>query len=205
MKKTIWQPLVLGVVLGLLAGISSITGLLFIVPSTIDIGNAIGFWMTLLLLSASLGGPLAGVTAVILLITISAFFGPAEMKVIIGDPANFWTNMLVVGILMVIVGFVYRLIFERVKMPARLLPWAGVVIFVYILNSPANITVQSYIKGEPSVLPDILGSYRTYISQAIFDIFFTSLFFIALPERYRKPQWYESQQAPDRSGEIPDE
>ena len=109
------------------------------------------------------------------------------MREIIGDPVNFWTNMFVVGILMVIVGLAYRWIFERVKMPARLLPWAGVVIFVHILNSPANIAVQSYIKGESGILPEILASYKTYIPQAIFDIFFTCLVFIALPERYRKP------------------
>ena len=205
MKKTIWRPLVLGGILGLLAGISTVSGLSFIVPSTIDTDNAIGFFMILLLLAAALGGPLAGAIASSLLITITAFFGSAEMREIIGDPVNFWTNMFVVGILMVIVGLAYRWIFERVKMPARLLPWAGVVIFVHILNSPANIAVQSYIKGESGILPEILASYKTYIPQAIFDIFFTSLVFIALPAPYRKPLWYESKKAPDRNDEIPDE
>ena len=85
---------------------------------------------------------------------------------------------------MVLVGFAYRLIFERVKMPARLLPWAGIVIAVYIINSPASITVQSYLQGDLEVLPRILFSYKTYIPQAIFDIFITSLIFIALPASF---------------------
>ena len=51
MKKTIWQPLVLGVVLGLLAGIATVTGLSFLTPGITD--NAIGFYVTLFLLAAA--------------------------------------------------------------------------------------------------------------------------------------------------------
>ena len=204
MRKTIWQPLVLGVVLGLLAGTATVTGLSFIVPGT-DVSNAIGFFMTLLLLSAALGGPLAGAIASTLLIAISTFFGPPDMKEILSDPRIFWSNIIVVGMLMVLVGFAYRLIFERVKMPARLLPWAGIVIAVYIINSPANITVQSYLQGDLEVLPSILFSYKTYIPQAIFDIFITSLIFIALPASFIRPLWYESKQSPDQNGKTPNE
>ena len=53
MAKTMWQPLVLGLVFGLLAGIASITGFLFIVPDA-DTDNAAGFYMTLLLPAAAL-------------------------------------------------------------------------------------------------------------------------------------------------------
>jgi hypothetical protein len=161
--------------------------------------------MTLLLLSAALGGPLAGATASTFLITISTFFGPPDMQAVLSDPRIFWSNLLVVGMLMVLVGFAYRLIFERVKMPARLLPWAGIVIAVYIINSPANITVQSYLQGDLEVLPSILFSYKTYIPQAIFDIFITSLIFIALPASFIRPLWYESKQAPDQNGKTPNE
>jgi len=58
MKKTIWRPLVLGVVSGLLAGIATVTGLSFLTPGSTN--NTIGFYMTLFLLAAALGGPLAG-------------------------------------------------------------------------------------------------------------------------------------------------
>ena len=61
MKKIIWQPLVLGIVLGSLAGISMVTGLTFLTPGIAT--NVIGFFVTLLLLSAALGGPLAGIIA----------------------------------------------------------------------------------------------------------------------------------------------
>ena len=192
MNKTIWQPLVLGIVLGSLAGISLITGLTFLTPGIAT--NAIGFYVTLLLLSAAIGGPLAGIVASILMITVSALFGSPEIKAVIGIPAIFWSNLLMLGIIETLVGLGYRFIFERLKMPVRLLPWAGIVIAYYLLNSPISITLQYFLLGDPlsEVLPAVLYSYQIYFPQAIFDIFITSLIFIALPTRYLRPLWFET-------------
>ena len=194
MKKTIWQSLVLGIVLGSLAGISLITGLTFLTPGLAT--NAIGFYVTLLLLSAALGGPLAGIVASILMITNSALFGSPEIKAVIGIPAVFWSNLLMLGIIETLAGLGYRFIFERLKMPVRLLPWAGIVIVYYLLNSPISLTLQYFLLGDPlsEVIPAILYSYQTYIPQAVFDIFITSLIFIALPSRHLRPLWYEKPQ-----------
>jgi len=131
MKKTIWQPLVLGVALGLLAGIATVTGLSFLTPGIT--ANAIGFYVTLFLLAAALGGPLAGATAPAVFVIVSALFGSPEMKEIITIPAVFWSNLLALGTTVALVGFAYRLIFERVKMPVRLLPWAGLIISLVFL------------------------------------------------------------------------
>ena len=190
MKKTVWQPLVFGLVFGLLAGLGVITDLSFIVSSK-NTDNIIGFWMTLSLLASALGGPLAGVIASILLVTISNFYGPPEMQAIVYDPVSFWTNIFVLGMLMALVGFAYRFIFERVKMPQRILWWVGIVILVHVVNIPANLILQYYFNNETGVLPVILSVYKIYIPQAIFDIFITSLVFIALPVRYTRPLWYE--------------
>ena len=81
-------------------------------------------------------------------------------------------------------------------MPARLLFWAGIVIIVYVIIAPANLIMQYYFQNETGVLPAILGVYRVYLPQAIFDIFFTSLVFIAMPTRYRRPLWIEMHPAP---------
>ena len=190
MKKTVWQPLVIGVLLGLLAGIATASGLSFITPG-INIENAIGVWMTLILLSAALGGPLAGTIASTLFVIIATLLGPPDMKEILSDPVNFWSNLIVVGIIMIVVGFVYRFIFERSKMPTRLLFWAGIVIAVYIIISPITISFQFYLHGEAGVLPAIMSSYGIFLPQAIFDIIITSLVFVALPARYARPLWYE--------------
>jgi len=190
MKKTIWLPLVLGTTFGLLAGLGVITDLSFIVSST-NTDNIIGFWMTLSLLASALGGPLSGVIASILLVIISNFYGPPEMQAIVFDPMSFWTNIFVLGMLMALVGFAYRFIFERVKMPQRILWWIGIVILVHVVNIPANLILQHYFNNETGVLPIILSVYKIYIPQAFFDIFITSLVFIALPVRYTRPLWYE--------------
>ena len=191
MDKTLWQPLVLGIVLGSLAGISLVTGLTFLTPGLAT--NAIGFYATLLLLSAALGGPLAGSIASTLMIIISALFGSPEIKAVIAIPAVFWANVLTLAIIETLAGFGYHFIFDRLKMPARLLPWAGIVIVYYLLNSPTSITLQYYLLGKPlsEVAPAVLYSYQTYISQAVFDILITSLVFTALPARYLRPLWYQ--------------
>ena len=213
MKKTIWQPLALGTLMGTLAGIATVTGLSFLTPGIT--ANAVGFYGTLLLLSAALGGPLAGGIAATLFLIISALFGSPDMKAVITIPTVFWSNLLALGTFVALVGFAYRFIFERLKMPARLLPWAGIVIAYYLLVSPASITLQNILGDTASqILPEVLYSYETYIPQAIFDIFITSLVFIALPARYTRPLWYEPKRTrkqdgrtgkgawPDRSGEF---
>ena len=127
MKKTIWLPPLIGVAFGLLAGIAMISGLSFMLSST-EASNAVGFYMALFLLSAALGGPLADALASTICVFFVAWFGPLDMKEVLSDPVTFWSNVFVTGTLLVVVGFAYRLIFERVKMPRRLLPWAGIVI-----------------------------------------------------------------------------
>jgi hypothetical protein len=112
--------------------------------------------------------------------------------------------MLVVGTLVALVGLAYRLIFERTKMPVRLLLWAGIVIVMYIINSPANLVLQYYLYGEVGVLPAILGAYRVYVPQAIFDIVFTSLVFIALPSSYTRPLWYEPAKVLEQTDKVLD-
>jgi hypothetical protein len=195
MNKTVWRPLVFGTALGMLAGIAAVTDLTFIVPAA-GATNVVGFYMTLLLLAAALGGPLAGALASTLSIAIPALLGPPDMVEIWSDPVVLWTNLLVVGTVVALAGFAYRLIFARVKMPARLLLWAGVVIGVYVVITPANLVLQHYLHGEVGVLPVVLNTYRVYIPQAICDILFTSLVFVALPARYRRPLWITEQRAP---------
>ena len=203
MKKTIWRPLMLGIIFGLLAGIATATGLTFLTPGVTD--NAIGFYVTLFLLAAALGGPLAGGIAPALMIIISAYFGPPEMIEIITVPAVFWSNLVSLVITVVLVSLAYRMIFERLKMPMRLLAWAGIIIAYYFISIPASIIPQYLLLGDPpsEILPAVLYGYQTYVPQAIFDIFFTSLVFIALPIRYRRPLWYGLQPIPPIAEEKP--
>lgn len=196
-KKTIWQPLVLGLVLGLLAGIATVTGLSFFVIDFTDNTLTIGFYASLFLLAAALGGPLSGVVASTLWVVIGATYGTPDMKEVITIPAIFWSNVFALGTTVALTGFSYRMIFERFKMPIRLLPWVGIVLAFYIIALPASLTPQYVFLGSSTsdILPAIRSAYATYFPQAIFDIFFTSLVFIALPVRYSRPLWIELQSA----------
>jgi len=105
-----------------------------------------------------------------------------------------------------LVGLAYRTIFERVKMPARLLVWAGIVIACYVIGLPSSLIPQDYLLGDPpsDILPAVLYSYQTYIPQAIFDILITSLVFMALPSSHTRPLWYEPIKALEQNDGIPD-
>jgi len=198
MKKTIWQPLVIGLVCGALAGIAIVTGLSFLTPGVTD--NTIGFYGSLLLLAAALGGPLAGAIATLILVIVSTLFGPPDMAAILSDPINFWSNLLAVGTTVILVGFAYRIIFERLKMPVRLLAWAGIVIAYYVILIPASLFPQYFLSGEPlSEIPSAIQyGYKIYAPQAIFDIVITSLVFVALPSAHLHPLWYESKNTPEQ-------
>jgi hypothetical protein len=199
-KKTTWRPLILGVSLGLLAGITTAAGLSFLTPGITD--NAIGIYATLLLLAAALGGPLAGFVAASIMVIISTLFGPPDMQAVLSDPITFWSNLFAVGTAVALVGIAYRLIFKRLKMPGRLVAWAGIVIAYYALIVPSSIIPQYLLHGNlaSEILPAVQYTYKIYFPQAIFDIFITSLVFIALPSTYTRPLWYVPKKALESNG-----
>lgn len=200
MKKTIWRPLVLGILLGVLAGTSIAAGLSFLTLEITD--NTIGFHMVLLLLAAALGGPWAGALASTLLVIISALFGGSYARAILSDPVSFWPNVIALGIALAVVGLAYRLIFERMRGPTRLLTWAGIVLVSYALLVPTSTIPQYVLNGEPTseILPAVLYGYRTYLPQAAFDIVISILVFIALPAANTRPPWNEPSTAAKRDG-----
>jgi hypothetical protein len=125
------------------------------------------------------------------------------MKAVLSDPIAFWSNLLAVGTTVALVGFAYRLIVMRVKMPVRMLAWAGIVIGYYAINVPSSIIPQYLLRGNPGseILPAVLYGYETYFPQAIFDILITSLVFVALPSAYTRPLWYGLKKAQEQTTE----
>ena len=136
MKKTIWQPVVLGLAIGLLAGIAMAVGLSISVPDSAGGINIVGFHMALFLLSAAIGGPVAGAITPITSLITAILFGPPDLRAAILDPLSFWTNSFVMGAFMALIGIGYRAIFEHMKMPARLLIWIGIILAHYALHPP---------------------------------------------------------------------
>ena len=197
MKKTIWQPVILGLAMGLLAGIAMAVGLSISVPDSAGGINIVGFHMALFLLSAAIGGPVAGAITPITSLVTAILFGPSDLRTALLDPLSFWTNSFVMGAFMALIGIGYRAIFERVKIPARLLPWIVIILAHYALHAPILEFTQT---GRVNFLRSMIGSLDFYTVQILFDIFFTSLVFIALPASFAHPLWYGAKKAADQNG-----
>lgn len=193
MKKTIWMPVALGLAMGTLAGVATVTGLSILIVDVTENSNSIGFYVTLFLLAAAFGGPIAGMLASTMWVLISARFGSPDMQAVITVPTIFWSNVIALGTVVAFVGLSYRAIYERTRMPVRLLPWAATVFAFYLVALPFSLLPQYFFLGDSlSEVPSaVLRAYLTYLPQALFDIFFTSLVFFALPASRTRPLWYE--------------
>ena len=98
---------------------------------------------------------------------------------------------------MALIGIGYRAIFERMKIPARLLPWIVIILAHYALHPPILEFTQT---GRVNFIKSMIGGLDFYMVQILFDIFFTSLVFIALPASFAHPLWYEAKKAADQNG-----
>ena len=199
MKKTIWLPVIFGLALGLLAGIAMAVGLSISLPDSAGGINIVGFHMALFLLSAAIGGPLAGAITPITSLITAILFGPPDLRAFLVDPLSFWTNSFLMGAFMALIGFCYRAIFERMKIPVRLLPWIGIILAHYAFHPPILEFLQT---GKVNFIRSMVGALDFYTLQILFDVFFTSLVFIALPASFAHPLWYASKKALDQHNRV---
>ena len=205
MKKTIWIPIVIGLAFGLISGITFATNLSFTIIGEGGAKSGVGFYTIFWLLAAAFGGPLAGVISGVVGILIAGFFGIPEIKAVVSDVVTLWSNVIAFGcIALPIVSLIYRLIFERLKMPLRLLAWAGcVIIGYYAVGLVVNMILQFLFRDFSPTSKAMFAAFdnqwwqvlpvffRSFLPQIVADIIITSLTFLGLPERYRRPLWYE--------------
>jgi hypothetical protein len=100
-------------------------------------------------------------------------------------------------------AFCYRYIYERVKMPLLLLGWVLTLGIFY--TTLWFIQVPLFNIAVPGLRATFVGYLTDFIPEAITTTVVTSLILLGLPQRYRRPQWYEPKQIPDQGGEIQDE
>ena len=103
---------------------------------------------------------------------------------------------------MLVVAFGYRFIYQRMR--SRLLAgWILLMAVYYLMEVPLAVTLFNI------AVPGLDASYAVYFSNVRLEFVLvtlvTTLILQALPERYRRPQWYESNTTPDRIGVNPDE
>jgi hypothetical protein len=120
---------------------------------------------------------------------------PQDLYFIIGDFIAHSVSMLVVAL-----G--YRYIYQRMRIPRLLAGWVLIVGLYYLIEVPLAVTLFNI------AVPDLNASYAVYFSNVRLEFVLvtvvTTLVLLALPERYRRPQWYESEKPRDRGDEISD-
>ena len=198
MKKTTWIPIVGGLAFGVLSFLITVANI------TVQIFDdlILGPWEIINTLSAALFGPI-GLLITELGLDISGYVyliegvypAPLDLYFIVGDFIAHSMSMLVVAL-----G--YRYIYERMKMPRLLAGWVLIVGIFYLVEVPLAVTLFNI------AVPNLDASYAVYFSNVRLEFVLvtivTTLVLLALPERYRRPQWYESEKTRDRRGDVSD-
>jgi len=185
MKKTIRGPIVLGSILGALSFFSSAVH--WIVP--IGHYGAIGPHEIFAILSAALGGPLGlfvesilhTIGAHIYLMNFSPEMASLALLISIGEFVARTFALLVVA-------FCYKFLYQRTK---KALPFLGGWILIVGIYYSLLLPLQAldWAIFLPNVLPLstlIQGAPPEFLTVALV----TTLIWIALPVRSRRPQWY---------------
>jgi len=138
-------------------------------------------------LGAASTGPVGG-------LVIGLLAGLATIPVEV-DPSSLVAHS-VSGLL---IGLLYKLVYQRWRMPALLLGWAVLIAaYYYIFFTPTAMAVIMLV--APGALSDLFGvelsfsqAYillaRGVFPEVVATMIVTAIILIAMPERYRRPLW----------------
>ena len=112
----------------------------------------------------------------------------------IGDFIAHSTSLLVVA-------YCYRFIHRRMKMPQLLIGWVLVVAIYYLMEVALAVTLFKI--AVPALETTYTFAFNSVRIEFPLVTTITCLILLALPERYRRPQWVEAKNAPDLNRENP--
>jgi len=148
-------------------------------PGVIDVREIVGF------MGSALVGPLGAV-----IVGILASLGDNTIA-----PGLLLPSLIGHVIIYVLVGWIYRFTFERMKMPVRLLGWIGIVALGYFVFSPIMVIYYYFtdFNYDLKLAIDTLLAFwgQWFVYEFPVTTIITSLFWIALPENFRRPLWIE--------------
>jgi ABC-type amino acid transport system permease subunit len=101
---------------------------------------------------------------------------------------------------LLVLMFCYSYIHQRLKMPLFLVGWSLSLGIYYVLLAVLQVTL--YNIAVPGLGASYVVYFRNIPVELILIFVLTSLILLALPKRYRKPQWYESKQTLDQSDKM---
>jgi hypothetical protein len=185
MKKTIRIPVIGGLVFGALSYLITVANITVRISQDLILGP----WEIINTLSAALFGPI-GLLITELGLDISGYLylikgvypPPQDIHFMVG-------NYIAHSFAMFLVAIGYRFIYRRLRMPVLLAGWALVMSVYYLVGVILQVSLFNL------AVPSLGASYGVYFSNVRLEFVLvtviTSLFLLALPERYRKPLWYE--------------
>lgn len=192
MKKTIWIPVVGGFIFGSLSFLISAANITVQISEDLILGP----WEILNTLSAAFFGPI-GLLITELGLDISGYIyfiqgvypAPQDIYFMVGNFIAHTTAMMMAA-------FGYRFIYQRYRMPRLLAGWFLIMVVYYLVGVTLQVTLFNL------AVPDLGATYRVYFSNVRLEFVIvtviTSLTLAALPERYRRPQWYEAKNTSER-------
>jgi len=197
-KKTIWIPIVVGIVSAAL--ILAASEAQFFIPLGNDTSMGIGELFTTL--SAALGGPIAAIVTLLLVYSIHSilhidlFPDMTSIYIVLADATAHLCAMLVVAI-----GY-YKLLYPRArKTGIFLVGWFLTVgIYYYLALLPLSVILLNL--ADPGFSAKYPAFARNFIPEFLGTATITTMIWFASPARYRRPQWVEPKTAPDQNREI---
>lgn len=179
---------------GLIGFLVIISGIYFIIPGTSILTDPREIFVTI---GSALTGPIGGIIVGV----ASSFYDPVP-----GMQLYVVLQHLIGGLL---IGIIYKkLVYEKAAMPLFIIRWIILVfcyyyVFYIIVFSGAYLVDKEFFKilihGNYSFSDSLIYLYKSFFPEFLFTSIFTSLIFIALPQRYRKPLWGKSVDVPTNS------
>ena len=195
-KRTIWIPIVGGLTFGALSFLITAANIAVQISDELILGP----WEIINSLSAALFGPL-GLLITELGLDISAYL--FLIKGTFPAPQDFYFmvgNFLAHIAAMLVTAYGYRFIYTRLKIPLLLVGWVLVLGTNYFIGASLQVILFNL------AVPGLGATFAVWFSNIRLEFILvsviTSLILLALPERYRKPQWYEAKQDIQRIDEI---
>jgi hypothetical protein len=194
LKKTISTPIIGGLIFGAISFLTTAANLTIQITDDIFLGP----WEIFNILSAGLFGPIG------LLITELGLDVSGYLYLINGvfpEPLGIYyvmSNYIAHYIALFPVIFGYRFIYQRMKIPRLLGGWAIIVSIFYILGIVLSVLLHNI------AVPGLGVSYNDYLNNSVLVEYvlvtiITLLIILALPERYRRPRWFDPKNAPDHN------
>ena len=197
-KKTIWIPVMIGIVSGALILLASEVH--FLIPTGGD--SYIGIGEIFTTLSAALGGPMAVMITLLvtygggIMLYLDLYTDLPPILIALADATAHLCALLVVAI-----GY-GKLLHPRARKTSMFLVgwWLTIGVYYYLAFLPLEVVLLNLVDpGHGVTYPSIA---RSVFLEFLGTVVITTLLWIALPARYRRPQWLEPKPMPDRSGKV---